>query len=141
MDNITGFRELSAQLSAMGASVGGKSLRSAAMSAALPVVRAIQAAAPEGDRMHRTYKGRLVSPGFLRRNIARKSFLSKDRTAAVVLIGPKSEAFYGKFLEFGTSKIPRRPFIEPAFKASIPAINARLEERLKELIAKAAVKK
>jgi HK97 gp10 family phage protein len=30
--------------------------------------------------------------------------------------GDNSSAYYGKFIEFGTSKMPAKPFIEPAFE-------------------------
>ncbi|WP_416044896.1 HK97-gp10 family putative phage morphogenesis protein [Clostridium tyrobutyricum] len=30
--------------------------------------------------------------------------------------GDNSSAYYGKFVEFGTSKMPAKPFIEPAFE-------------------------
>lgn len=137
---IQGLADLSAKLSALGKAAGGQALRSSAMTATLPALNAIKARAPVGTRMHRTYKGRLVAPGFLARNIGRKSFLSRDRTYASVIIGPKSEAFYARFLEFGTSKIPRRPFLEPAFRSQIANMTNRLRAQLKQKIDAARTK-
>jgi hypothetical protein len=150
---ITGVRELSLQLSKMGAAAGGKALRSAVMSASLPALNAAIAAAPVGNPPYkskdrrgssdpypkRTYKGRLVIPGFLKSQIRRRSYISNDKTVASVRIAPTAEAFYGvNFIEFGTAKIAKRPWLEPSFRASVPDMAARLKERLKALIDKAA---
>ena len=148
MAKVEGFKELSNQLSKMGAAAGGKALRSAAMSSMLPALRAAQASAPVGNPPFeggkdpypvRTYKGRLRTPGFAKRNIARKSKLSRDRRTATVMLGVKPEAFYAiQFIELGTSRIAKRPWLEPAFRRSIPQVEARLKKRLKALIDKAA---
>lgn len=113
------------------------------MSAALPALRAAQSRAPISDRdyLKKTYKGRYVAPGFLRRNIARKSILSRDKRFVKVMIGPKPEAFYGtQFIEIGTSTIPKQPWLEPAFKSQKTVMVQQLSARLKQLILKAAKK-
>jgi len=143
MAEIKGLKELSRKLSALGAAVGGKTLRSAAMSAALPALRAAQARAPISDRdyLKKTYKGRYVAPGFLKRNIASKSILYRDKRTVKILIGPKPEAFYGtQFIEIGTSTIPKSPWLEPAFRSQQAVMVQQLSARLKQLIEKAANK-
>ncbi len=150
---IRGYKELSAQLSAMGRSVGGNALRSAAMQGMLPALRAAQENAPVGappyqvkgtDRSVdpypvKTYKGRLRTPGFASRNIARKAKLSKDRSTVTVMLGVRPEAFYAvQFIELGTSKIPKRPWLEPAFRKSLPEVDSRFQAQLKARIDKAA---
>jgi len=151
MADVKGFKELSRQLSKMGAAVGGKALRSAAMTATLPVVKRARNSIPVGNPPYesgdpypvKTYKGRLRTPGFAKRNIARKSKISRDRRFVSVMIGVKPEAFYAiNFIEFGIpGRIPARPWLEPAFRASTGDINDRMKRRLKELIDKAAKKK
>lgn len=149
-----GYREISRQLSAMGAAVGGQVLRRASLSAMLPTLRAAQANAPRGNPPYlrrgkefdpypvRTYKGNLRVPGFTSRNVGRKSWISRDKTKATVLLGVKPEAFYAiQFIELGTSKIPKRPWLEPAFRSTRHAVKVRLGKRLKELIDKAARKR
>jgi HK97 gp10 family phage protein len=148
MADTTGYKELSRQLSAMGAAVGGRALRSAAMSAMLPALREAQQRVPVGNPPFesgkdpypvKTYKGRLRTPGFAKRNIARKSKLSRDKRTVTVMLGMKPEAFYAvQFIEFGTSSIPKAPWLEPAFRASIPDVDARFKEELKKRIDKAA---
>ena len=148
-----GYKELSKQLSAMGRAVGGKTLRSAALSAMLPALREAQASAPRANPPYeyngrlvdpypkKTYKGRRVAPGFASRNIARKAKLSRDGRTATVMLGVKPEAFYAiQFIEFGTSRIPKRPWLEPAFRRSLPAVDSRFKEQLKLKIDKAAKK-
>jgi hypothetical protein len=98
---IDGLSALSKKLEGIEAATSAKLLRSAAMSATLPTFRKIQAAAPVGSTVHRTYKGRLVAPGFLKRSIRRKSWLKGGK--ATVMIGVRREAFYGiAFLDRGT---------------------------------------
>jgi len=61
------------------------------------------------------------------RNQGKKGNLSQD-------------AWYAKFVEFGTSKMPARPFLRPAFEAkkneAIEAIKAYLTKRIEEEAAK-----
>ena len=94
---------------------------------------------PVGRKRHRTYKGRLVSPGFAKRSLRVLARLSKDKTRAYALLGVRSEAFYAlQFIELGTSRIPRRPWLVPAFEASkdesLREIGASMRRRI-ELIA------
>lgn len=43
-----------------------------------------------------------------------------------------SKIFYGKFLEFGTSKMPARPFLSPAFESNKAYVNEIIKRTLKE---------
>ena len=135
---IQGFAELQKKLAAMGQAAGTKALRDATLQATLPAMQAIRARVPVGTRAHFTYKGRYVSAGFLQSSIKRKSFILKDKSGAVAVIGMAAEAFYGGFIELGTSKMARRPFLEPGFRSAQPAMIARLRERLGRAIDRAA---
>ena len=148
---IVGFKKLSQQLSRLGAAAGGKALRNAANRSMLPALKAARLAAPVASPPYtyeghapvdpyprKTYKGRLVTPGFARRSVARRSFLSRDRKTATVIIGVKQEAFYALvFGEFGTSWQPARPWLEPSFRSSIGAVNNLLRSNLKANLDKA----
>lgn len=120
--------------------MAAKALRSALMSATLPVVKEARARAPLGKLPHKTYKGRIVSPGFLARSLGRKSRVNRDGTGVSVSIGVRNEAFYGvQFLELGTSKIPRRPWLVPSYEAkhreALDIFKARLKERIDKVAA------
>lgn len=64
--------------------------------------------------------------------------LRTGNTRAMVLIGPAQEAFYGKFLEFGTKYMAAQPFMAAAFESAVPAMTARFSEQLKLKIERAA---
>lgn len=149
---ILGFKDLSRQLSRLGAAAGGKALRNAANRSMLPALKAARTAAPVASPPYvydghapvdpyprKTYKGRLVSPGFTARSVTRRSFLSRDRKTAVVILGVKPEAFYSLiFGEFGTSRQAAAPWLEPSFRSSIAAINNQFRRLLKANLDKAA---
>lgn len=73
----------------------------------------------------------LVQPGNLRKNIGRKR-LKADRgeTGAEIGISWKGNAFYGRFIEFGTSKTAAKPFLRPAFDAKKEEALAIFKEKL-----------
>lgn len=138
---IKGLKKLNKQLSKLSRAAGGKALRSAALSAMLPALKEARASAPVRKRggLKRTYKGRLVAPGFASRNLARKTKLRRDKKSVISMLGVKPEAFYAlSFIELGTSKISRRPWLEPAFRRSLPAVKSRFQQRLKQVIARVA---
>lgn len=138
--SIRGYKELSAQIAALGAAAGGSVLRSAARAAMKEAQDEAERSAPvaappytyEDGRSvdpypRKTYKGRLVTPGFTKRSIVRVVSLSKDKNSVRVALGVRREAFYAiQFIEFGTSKIPKRPWLEPAFRRSIPRVDRAL---------------
>jgi HK97 gp10 family phage protein len=153
MSQISGHRELFQKLNLMARAPAGAALRKAAMAAMLPAQKAAQAAAPVGAPPYdyggrkvdpypkRTYKGRLTVPGYARRNVIRRAFLGKDKDYVKVSLGVRKEAFYAvQFIELGTSRIPKRPWLEPAFRSMIPAVDKVLQDRLRELIDQAAKK-
>jgi HK97 gp10 family phage protein len=93
--------------------------------------------APKGDVAHKTYKGRLVSPGFAARNVKvttpRKA---RSKHHATALIGVRSEAFYVlQFVELGTSKFPAEPWAVPAYeRAKHKAIEAYKDRVIKRIL-------
>lgn len=96
---------------------------------------------PEGlVRMYKgATKGRL--PGFLRASIRvwKKRGVAGGPTVTYG-VGTRGMAFYGKFLEFGTSKMAARPWLRPAVDAlagwAAEAMRSRLEQRIKRYVLK-----
>lgn len=89
------------KLAKLGSAAGGKALRNAATVAMTPVVKAAKAAAPVGTKAHKTYKGRLVAPGFLSRNVKKKTYLWKNGLGVSAWVGMSKEAWYGGLIETG----------------------------------------
>ena len=148
---LKGFEELHRKLAKLGPAIGGKVLRSAAMTATLPALKMARARAPQGEIVYSypygerepypksTHKGRLVGPGFGARSLARKSIISPDKTRVTVLIGPRPEAFYmTQFVELGTSRQAAQPFLEPSFRAMRGMMIDRLRSQLRLKIEKVA---
>jgi HK97 gp10 family phage protein len=48
-----------------------------------------------------------------------------------VKIGPNKEAFYGRFVEMGTSKMPAKPFLRPAWDANKENVKKIISDELK----------
>lgn len=137
-EQIRGLNELQRKLRQLGPAVGGKTLRSAGLAALLPAFRAAQNTIPVGDHSgRRTYLGRIVGPGFSKRSIRRKVVLSRDKQFIKAMLGVDPEAFTAvSFLELGTSKMAKQPWLVPAFESNKTAILARFKERLRTVIKK-----
>ena len=131
--HVQGLRELQAKLKDMESKTSQKVLRSALMTSATPTVRKLRAVAPVGTRDHRTYRGRLVAPGFLRRSVGKESKLvrGKKSTIAVVFIGVKKEAYYGvQFMDRGTKFIKAHPWFRTTFESNSNNILSNFRSKL-----------
>lgn len=139
MPELEGLKDLSKKLDQLETQLAGKALRSAVLQATLPAFRAIKLAAPVGNQAHRTYKGNLVSPGFLKRSVKRVSSLDRRTGKVSAAIGVRAEAFYGvTFVDQGTAKIRPRNWFQRNFETNRSKMEARLVERLRARINKVA---
>lgn len=146
---LEGVRELSKKLDELSAKASGKILRSAVRYSAKPALDYAKATIPEGDAMHyvdRKIKkgkpGRLVAPGFARRSIRLITRLSKDGRSASAVLGVRRAAFYAvQFVELGTSRTPKQPWLRPALQANQGPILDRLAGKLRKDIQNIARKK
>lgn len=133
------LRALSRKLEKLQDAARGKVLRSAAMAGASITIKRARQTIPKGRYAHKTYKGRLVGPGFASRNIRRRSRLSRDKQAAFVDMGVSREAFYVmQFLHLGTSTIAPDPFFADALEHTQKDVVAAIAKKLKQNIEKAA---
>ena len=107
---------------------GAKVLRSAMMTASLPMWRQMQATAPVNKdprpRKRKSRKGGVVTirPGFLKFKVRRRSYINKTgrgnrNISARGLVKIRIGAFtpYAHHVELGTEHSPAQPFIRPAF--------------------------
>lgn len=138
---IKGLRELGRKLDELSKKASGQILRKSVRYAAKPAVDAAKQSIPQGADAHKTYKGRLVAPGFARRSIRAVTKVSRDGRSASVLLGVRREAFYAiNFVELGTSKQPAQPWLRPALESTKDQQVSRLAEKLKMEIDKVARK-
>lgn len=91
--HLEGGKELDAKLRELGAAGAAKVLRLSLRDALRPVHALYVGRMRVGTRMHRTYKGRRVAPGFSQRNTYISTRVRKG-TSVTASIGPKDEAFY-----------------------------------------------
>lgn len=143
-DVLIGFEDLVKKLGRLEAETSAKVTRNALMYATSPTVRGMKAAAPKGDDAHRTYKNRLVTPGFLSRSVKRAAKINKRTGTVTLRIGVKSEAFYGvTFLDEGIqvnsrNGKPIKPYKisgQRWFKQRFENDEARIIERFRERLA------
>jgi HK97 gp10 family phage protein len=108
---VSGFKELERNLRKLPQEIAGKVLRESLRKAAQPVVEQAKTAAPRS-----TDPG---SQGHLADSIALRSFKTEglDDLEVNLWLGPSPKHFYGMFHEFGTRKMPARPFLRPAWDA------------------------
>lgn len=144
---IKGAKELDAKLAALGAVVGGRVLRGAlrsALNVAKAQAEADAAQLNESGRTHRTYRGRLVAPGFASRNL-RVVVVRDKKTGAPLraVLGVRREAFYAvQFIELGVESrgIPARPWLAPALERTQAAVTDKLADGIRRGIKRAAKK-
>jgi HK97 gp10 family phage protein len=138
---IAGLRDLQIKLKNMPDKVQNKILRNAATFAVNPLVQEAKRSVPVSDRNYlaRTYRGTLIAPGFGKRSIAKKVKLYQDGKFAKAMVGVKPEAYYLlQFVERGTSKQPKQPWLEPAYRKTRRKVLTRFQEQMKKKILESA---
>lgn len=115
-----GFDVLAKKLTTLSDPVeSGKAMRTAVRQAMNDVKKTAAQLMPQGIDPHRTYKGRLVAPGFARRSLRVISKLDKSKNMAYALLGVRAEAYYAvQYVELGTQKMQAQPWLRPAFLGS-----------------------
>jgi len=110
---VKGYYQLAKQLDELEAKAGQRVVAGIMSRATTPLKAAWRAKAPvrRSKNLKKTYKGRYVAPGFLKRSITSKRVTRKLRKAvALVVAGVADEAFYGpQFLDDGKTVTGRRP--------------------------------
>lgn len=128
---------LNAQLDQLQARVAD-AVRPAAQAGAQVLYDEVRLNAPRSEKAHFT-KGKAQSyqPGNLQRAIyqAYSTESSRDGKTAVYSISwNKSKAFYGRFVEFGTARMPAHSFLRRAYEAkkaeALQAAQSEFAQRL-----------
>ena len=112
-NEVTGFKELERKLLKLSRQLDvktGKQLRSVLFKATTPVLRQMKAKIPVGTEAHRTYKGRIVAPGFAKSSFKRltgKKYLNQGKLS--IAMGVAAEAYYAiQFYDLGPYTVTRR---------------------------------
>jgi len=133
--HLEGVADLMAKLRALQLLDDGKALRAGARAASKVVVDAATARAPVGKVAHKTYKGRMVLPGFTKRSVRFVTQISGDKQKVSASVGVRAEAFYSlSFVEVGTSKMPARPWLRPAFESTLQQQTDAMADALRKFI-------
>ena len=148
---LKGVAELIKKLEAVGGKVAVKALRSTMLRASNPAFRAAKMAAPVGTVGHRTYKDRIVTPGFTRRSIARQTYVDVASGLVGVNIGVHREAFYAvqfydrdspvvvthrKKKPIKPYALPTRRWLSDSFEANQSAMEKAIADELEKQLAK-----
>ncbi|MFM2465146.1 HK97 gp10 family phage protein [Paraburkholderia sp. RL17-368-BIF-A] len=119
--------------------VGSESvLRQAAVAGARVIHAEVQLRAPIGAGYER--KGTQHAPGTLKRSvlIAYDQESSVAGHVAVYLVTWSKEAFYGRFVEFGTSHSTAKPFLRPGYEAKKQAASEAMIQVIQQKAEEAA---
>jgi len=139
---VKGLRELGLAMQGLSADIAGKIARQAVAAGAGVVRKAARAKAPRDS-------GNLQAAVVMKRLSKRETRLTeeyivtarkgrtKDAKAAKAGTGKLGkDAYYARFVEFGTVKMPARPFMRPALENNTQAATDAIAARLRARIAK-----
>ena len=134
------FSKLSAKLDSI-TKAAEKAVRPAAQAGAQVFYDAVRERVPVSAKPHSTKgKRQTYNPGTLRAAVY-QAYAQKDSgegKASYRISWNKTHAFYGRFVEFGTSKMAAQPFLRPAYDAArrqaLQAAQARMAAEVKKAL-------
>jgi HK97 gp10 family phage protein len=141
---IEGLEDLKKALNALPVEIQQRSLRSAVSAGAKVVVDAAISKAPSGDTGNlkksiyryrsRSQSGTGRETYYVGVRKGKKAYADTARNRRLGRVGKKytvqGEAYYWRFLEFGTAKMGAKPFMRPAFESSKGKILDIMKQRL-----------
>lgn len=135
---VEGFDELSRKLEKLPAKVFNKTIQSATTSAIREGAKQIRKDAPRGKYVTSVQKKYGYKKLHKSIGVKRLKPQKKYERAASIHTG---NAFWVRFIEFGTRYLPAKPFFAKAFRNSEQAILQKLEQKIGDAIEKEAMKK
>lgn len=140
--SLEGMNDLIKQLAALGdPKINQRILLAAVRAGMQPVLKEARSRVPvrKTEGLKKTYKGNRVGPGFAARSLRVVARINKRTGAAQALLGPRKEAFYAtQFIELGTARIPRRPWLVPSFEAQSDEAVAQVASAMRKRIERIA---
>lgn len=136
---VEGAEELMELLNALGEAAAMKALQRATNYAMTPVLKSAIKNAPESEQAHNFYiNGRkaepfLVPPGWLKSSIIKRKVPARvlrhyGKVATAVFIADR--AWYGWFVEAGTSRQPGQHFMRKAWESNEAEVKDRFTKKL-----------
>lgn len=139
---LEGVKELTGKITELGAKFAAKELRGVTKDALEEAEHVARTRLKPGTEPHKTYKGRLVSPGFALSTLHIETFVDKARGVVSAVLGVAREAFYAAlFVELGTSKDKAQPWLQPSFEQSKDPMLRKLADSLRERVERIAKKR
>lgn len=138
---LEGVKDLTSKITELGAKFATQQLKGVVNVAIGEALHKARTTIPVGTIAHRTYRGRIVSPGFALSTLHVETKIDKRAGSAIAFLGVKREAFYAvQFLELGTAKMAARPWLRPAFETSqdemLQAIGDEMRKRVERIAKK-----
>ena len=147
LTQVDGLRELGEAMRHLSADINNKISRAAVNAAAQVVKKDAIARAPQSTEPHQLgrRKDQIAQPGNLKRNIIVKRLPRQETDLTQeYIVGVRSgsgrvpkDAFYWRFIEFGTVKLTAQPFLRPALYANQAVSIQKMADVLKRRIDKA----
>lgn len=132
---VDGLKELQDDLLQLPDKIGGQVLQRSLSSAALPIMNEARDRVPLAHQAYKLYGGGMADPGWLKSRIVRKKVRQSNNSAEVIVtIKDQRQAYFWRFIEFGTSKLVARPFLRPAFEAKSHEAVDRFAQSLADAI-------
>jgi HK97 gp10 family phage protein len=138
---VSGLRDLGVAMSRLSADMAGKVARQATAAGAGVVRRAARRGAPVDSGnlaaaivMKRQRQSRLTEEYLV---TVRKGKTRDAKAGKTGQAKQGKDAYYARFVEFGTVKMPARPFLRPALENNLQAATDAMAQRLKQRIEKA----
>lgn len=139
---LEGVSFLTKQLVDLAGTAAPRELVGVVKAAIEPALHEARSRVPQGTEPHKTYKGRLVSPGFALASLDIDAKLNKRTGSAEARLGYRQEAFYAAiFLELGTSKMPAQPTLRPALETTQGEAVAEIADEMRARVAKIAARR
>lgn len=132
---LEGVKELTGALNQLGRKTAARELVGTVKAALELAEHRARAYMPQGTEPHKTYRGRLVAPGYALTTLHIETRLNKRTGAAVASLGPGREAFYVvQFQELGTRFHPAQPWLRPAFEESADEMQDAIADELRRRV-------
>lgn len=130
---LEGVPELTAALNELGVKFTAKELKRTVREALEIAEHRARANMPQGTEPHKTYRGRLVSPGYAISTLHIETRLDKRTGSAIASLGVGREAFYAvQFVELGTAHHAAQPWLRPAFEVSEDPMLKQIGDSMKD---------